>query len=63
LLALVICFLAKLIRETAASLSVSFLKFRNNTAIKNPIQNSRPAKANKKNVRDIKFKSSFMEPK
>jgi len=42
---------------------VSFLKFRNNTAIKNPIQNSKPAKANKKNVRETKFKSSFVEPK
>jgi hypothetical protein len=53
----------KLIRETTASLSVSFLKFRNNIAIKNPTQNSKPAKANKKNVRDTKFKSSFTEPK
>ena len=39
-----------------------FLKFLKNIVIINPIQNSKPARANKKKVVDIKTKSSLITP-
>jgi len=40
-----------------------FLKFLNKIVIINPIQNSKPAKANKKKDVDVKTRSSLIVPK
>ena len=42
--------------------SKDFLKFLNNIVIINPIQNSKPARANKKNDVEVKIKSSLIVP-
>lgn len=59
----VICFFVKFCNEPFISNSAIFLKFRNKIIIKKPTQNSKPAKAKKKNVKEIKFRSSLREPK
>jgi len=49
-------------RKLVVSKLNDFLKLRQNIVIIKPIQNSNPAKANKKKDVDVKIKSSFIVP-
>ncbi len=57
-------FLVTFLSEWLLTISKSkdFLKFLKNIVIINPIQNSRPAKANKKKDVDVRTRSSLIVP-